>query len=166
MAQVLNERMSVAIEGDFVVFLIGMRVNKPWKIHRWLPVFTAMPSMLAELSKKPELGLLGYRLVLGSDGPTVIQYWRSVEQLQAYARADGSAHLPAWRKFRASVGDSGDVGIWHETYLVGEGRYEAIYANMPRVGLATAGEHVPVAQLGNTAARRLGHTSTPAPVAD
>jgi Domain of unknown function (DUF4188) len=27
------------LEGDFVVFLIGMRINKPWKLHRWLPVY-------------------------------------------------------------------------------------------------------------------------------
>ena len=35
MAKVNNQRMTVEIEGDFVVFLIGMRLNKPWKIHKW-----------------------------------------------------------------------------------------------------------------------------------
>ena len=32
-----------------VVFLIGMRINKWWKIHQWLPVFLAMPKMIKEL---------------------------------------------------------------------------------------------------------------------
>ena len=51
MAQVIGSRMSVEMEGEFVVFLIGMRVNKPWKLHKWLPVFLAMPKMLAERAR-------------------------------------------------------------------------------------------------------------------
>jgi hypothetical protein len=51
---------------------------------------------------------------------------------------------------------SGDVGIWHETYRVRAGEYEAIYGNMPRVGLAGAGELVPVGSTNDTAARRIG----------
>ena len=35
MARVMAERMCAQIDGDFVVFLIGMRVNKPWKVWRW-----------------------------------------------------------------------------------------------------------------------------------
>ena len=49
MATVVPQRMAAQIEGDFVVFLIGMRINKPWKLHKWLPVFLAMPRMLKEL---------------------------------------------------------------------------------------------------------------------
>jgi len=29
MATVSNQRLAASIEGDFVVFLIGMRINKP-----------------------------------------------------------------------------------------------------------------------------------------
>jgi len=43
---IFRGRHSARIGGDFVVFLIGMRINKPWKVHRWLPVFIAMPSMI------------------------------------------------------------------------------------------------------------------------
>ena len=75
-------------------FLIGMTVNKPWRVDAWLPVFAAMPGMLAELSRDPDSGLLGYRLVLGGRGPTVVQYWRSVEQLYAYASDTTSRHRP------------------------------------------------------------------------
>ena len=59
MADVIAPRMTAEIEGDFVVFLIGMRINKPWKLHKWLPVFLAMPKMLTELRKHPESGFLG-----------------------------------------------------------------------------------------------------------
>ncbi|WP_439577225.1 monooxygenase family protein, partial [Elioraea sp.] len=81
---VIPRRLSAEIDGDFVVFLIGMRINRPWKLHRWLPVFLAMPRMLKELQARPELGLLGVRY-LGR--LSFVQYWRSFEQLEAYARA-------------------------------------------------------------------------------
>ena len=38
------ERLTATLDGDFVVFLIGMRVNRPLKLHRWLPVAAASPS--------------------------------------------------------------------------------------------------------------------------
>ena len=49
MGQIIAERMAAEIEGDFVVFIIGMRVNRAWKLHKWVPVFLAMPRMLKEL---------------------------------------------------------------------------------------------------------------------
>ena len=59
MGEIIPERMAAEIEGDFVVFIIGMRVNKPWKLHKWVPVFLAMPRMLKELKQQPESGFLG-----------------------------------------------------------------------------------------------------------
>ncbi|MEA2142902.1 MAG: hypothetical protein QOI64_1332 [Solirubrobacteraceae bacterium] len=152
---IFHGRHSATIEGDFVVFLIGMRINKPWKPHRWLPVFVAMPKMIRELERDPGSGFLGSSTGFLSTGPTVIQYWRSFEHLERYARNPDARHLPAWRAFNQRVRGSGDVGIWHETYRVRAGEYEAIYGNMPRVGLAKVAEHRP---LGTTtsAARRLG----------
>src|SRR6266702_2283866 len=91
MAKVVAGRMSADIEGDFVVFLIGMRFNRPWHVVRSMSAFTAMPRMLAYLRKHPEAGLLHAMLVIGPDGPMVIQYGRSVEQLEACARRAGAA---------------------------------------------------------------------------
>ena len=34
MAKVSEQRMAAHIEGDFAVFLIGMRINKLWKFHK------------------------------------------------------------------------------------------------------------------------------------
>lgn len=148
-------RHSARIEGDFVVFLIGMRINKPWKLHRWLPIFLAMPRMIRDLERDPASGFLGSTLGLWRTGPSVVQYWRSFEDLERFARDPQSRHLPAWTSFNRLVRASGDVGIWHETYRVPAGEYEAVYGNMPRIGLARAGEHVPVGST-TSAARRIG----------
>ncbi len=139
MADIIAKRMCAEIEGDFVVFLIGMRINKLWKVWRWAPVAAAMPRMLAELARAPELGLLHARTHFGFPNLLVVQYWRSFEQLEAYAKNRDAAHLPAWRAFNTAVGSGGDVGIWHETYVVRGGCYESVYNNMPPFGLGVAG---------------------------
>ena len=124
-----------ALDGDFVVFLIGMRINRPWKVHRWWPVYRAMGRMLAELT--PEHGLLRWeRGLLG--GPMVVQYWRSRADLERFSR--GELHMPAAREFNRRVRRSGDVGVWHETYEVRAGEYETAHANVPVFGLRAAAQ--------------------------
>ena len=148
-------RHAASIEGDFVVFLIGMHVNKPWKVHRWWPVMRAMRPMIRDLMRDPDSGLLGVTPGLLAGGPAVVQYWRSFEDLERFARDPGARHLPAWRAFNAQVRASGDVGIWHETYRVRAGEYEAVYGNMSRIGLANVADHRPV-ETTSTAAQRIG----------
>ena len=149
-------RRVAQIDGDFVVFLIGMRINRPWRPHKWLPVLTAMRPMIRELARDPESGFLGATQGFLAGGPALVQYWRSFDDLDRYARDREGRHLPAWRAFNRRVRDSGDVGIWHETYRVREGAYEAIYGNMPRVGLAAVGDHRLTGTASQTAARRNG----------
>lgn len=139
MTAIRAERLCAEVEGEFVVFLIGMRINKWWKIGSWLPVAIAMPKMLIELEGKPELGLMHYRNHFGLRNIWVVQYWRSFEHLEAYARSADAAHLPAWQAFNKAVGSNGGVGIWHETYVIKPGAYENIYNNMPAFGLGAAG---------------------------
>lgn len=137
MAPVVPRRVTARIEGDFVVFLIGMRINRPWKIHKWLPAFLAMPRMLRELERTPDSGFLGH--IAGFR--VIVQYWRSFEHLEAYARNPDREHWPAWLDFNRRVGGSrGDVGIWHETYRVRAGEYECVYSGMPPFGLGRAGD--------------------------
>jgi Domain of unknown function (DUF4188) len=155
MPTVIPGRMTHDYDGDLVVFLIGMRINKPWRPDLWLPVFSAMPRMLAELMKDKESGLLSYRLAFGAGGPFVVQYWSSQEKLYRYASDRNAAHRPAWAAFnRRARKTPGAVGIWHETYVVE--RAESIYVGMPVAGLAAATSAVPVARRGETAAERLG----------
>jgi hypothetical protein len=140
MAQVIPTRMTAEVEGDFVIFLIGMRINKPWKIHKWLPVALAMPRMLKELEANPDSGFLGCIQTLGM----IVQYWRSFEHLEAYARSRDRQHWPAWVDFNRRIGNSrGDVGIWHETYQAHAGEYETVYSGMPPIGLGKVGRLVP-----------------------
>jgi hypothetical protein len=156
MRKTINKRMHAKIEGDFVVFIIGMRINKLWKIHKWLPVALAMPKMLMELAKNPESGFLGAR-----QGPLwVVQYWRSFDHLVNYARNRDSKHFPAWVKFNRNIGNSGDVGIWHETFLVKDGQYETVYNNVPPSGLGKIGTLIPAVGKYGSAMSRAGRIET------
>lgn len=154
----LNRRIAGDVEGDFVVLLIGMRINKLWKVHRWLPVFRGMPRMLDRLENDPNSGLLGYEVSLGLRNHLVIQYWRSFEQLHAFATDGDDMHVPTWQRFNRTVGDNGDVGIWHELFIVESDRFEAIYRNVPLRGLASAADYVPATGRQRTSSGRLGFT--------
>jgi len=135
-------------DGDLAVFLIGMRVNRPWRPDLWLPVFGAMPGMIAELyaakaaaarGEGPDLGFLEARTLIGAGGPTLVQYWRDVESIYRYANDPAHRHRPAWTAFyRRSRRATGAVGIWHETYAVPAGAHESLYVGMPPTGLGKA----------------------------
>jgi len=149
------ERLTANLEGDFAVFLIGMRINKPWKVGQWWPVAQAMPRMLRELAAQPESGLLAGEMWFGRT-TIMVQYWRTLDQLLAYAKDKQAQHLPAWRAFNRAVGTNGDVGIWHETYCVSPGTYENVYVNMPPFGLGRAGALLPASGARQSAHERLG----------
>jgi hypothetical protein len=134
--------MTADVDGEFVVFLIGLRINKPWKIHKWLPITIAMQKMLKELHQSPELGFVNVESWFGRTS-IMVQYWKSFEHLERYAKSQSSEHLPAWAEFNKKVASNGDVGIWHETYLSQKGQYECVYNNMPKFGLAKFGAHIP-----------------------
>jgi hypothetical protein len=152
---ILKERMTARLEGEFAVFLIGLRINHPWAIHKWLPVTAAMPRMLKELYSKPELGLLSHEMWF-SRTIILVQYWRSLDALLDYSKARDSAHLPVWQAFNRAMGTNGSVGIWHETYLAKPGTYENVYVNMPAFGMGKAGELVPAKSGLQSASGRLG----------
>jgi hypothetical protein len=163
MAAIHAGRFTAQIEGDFVVFLIGMRINRLLLVHKWMPVAAAMPRMLAELNKNKDLGLLHAQGFLGGRTVMILQYWRSFEQLHAYAHARDKEHLPAWAEFNRKVGGNGSVGIFHETYSVKAGQYESVYANMPVFGLARAGSMVPAVGRLQSAMSRMGRPESGEP---
>lgn len=125
-------------EEEVVLFLIGMRVNRWHKVRSWLPTFVAMPRMLAELSRNPDLGLLHHHSYWSGRIMMVAQWWRSVEDLGRFARDAGRTHAPAWAAFNRNAAGTGDVGIWHETYRVPKQGVESLYGNMPAFGLGAA----------------------------
>lgn len=154
MNPIVAQRRAAKMDGEFVVFLIGMRVNRWWKLLTWLGVGAAMPRMLKELSANPELGCLGFESWFGRT-TMLVSYWRSMDHLHAYAKNRNAQHLPAWRRFNQLIGTNGDVGVWHETYRSRAGDYEAVYVNMPAFGLAKVGESVAAEGAYARAASRL-----------
>ena len=161
MAQKINEgRWTAHIEGDFVVFLIGARFNSKLHLARSLKDLggrrRGMQAMLDHLVAHPEKGLLGYE----SYGLTMnVQYWRSFEDLERFARDDSDPHRGVWRNYWKRVGRDPRSGIWHETFLVRAGEYEAVYGNMPAHGLAQASELVRIGA-DSSARGRLGRAAT------
>ena len=159
MTKALPGRATHSYEGELIVFLIGMTINKPWRPDLWGPVFMAMPGMLRELATDPESGMLGYRLTLEGINPTLIQYWSSLDKLYAYAADPRAQHRPAWTEFNTRARKSpGAVGVWHETYLVE--RAESVYSGTPELGLARATTRIPVLSKGNAARQRLAEGAT------
>lgn len=154
MPEVKAGRWRADIDGDFVVFLIGARLDKRRLVRSFLDLGgrRGMLHMLKLLSENPEKGLLGYEM--SAFGGIIVQYWRSFEHLERFANDTSDPHVAAWRNYWKRVGKDARTGIWHETYLVRAGEYEAIYGNMPPYGLGKASSLVPLSE-GSTSRARL-----------
>jgi hypothetical protein len=152
MTSVRSGMWTAQIEGDFVVFMIGTRLDPRHPLRWWRDIGgqRGMFHMLKHLSDHPEKGMLGYHFL----GFTIVQYWRSFEHLERFAASADDPHAAAMRRYWRRVGTSARSGIWHETFLVRAGEYEAVYANMLPHGLGQAGELVPVSE-GSSARKRL-----------
>lgn len=130
MVEIRRGRWTARMDEPYVVFIIGMRINNIWKVHQWVPTMRAMGRMLTELYKNPAHGFLGGKTWFART-TVLIQYWRSFEDLEAYAKARDLEHLPAWANFNRKVSSGGDVGVFHETYRIAPGQYENVFVNMP-----------------------------------
>ena len=86
--------------------------------RKWLTTFRAMGPMLSEFVQTPGEGVRGAEFLFYWPGVAVLQYWRSFEDLERFARNPDDPHLPAWQRFNRVVEPDGSVGIWHESYLV------------------------------------------------
>jgi hypothetical protein len=139
-------RWTADIAGDFVVFLLGAEVRDPEQAGPALGLLMAMVDMLAELVQDPTKGLLGFQQ-FGDIGGVIVQYWRSFEALEAYAKNPSAKHAPVWREWnRLATAERSSLGIWHE----------AIYENMPVMGLQKAGKPVTISEARASARQRLG----------
>ncbi|WP_035186376.1 DUF4188 domain-containing protein [Alteribacter aurantiacus] len=129
-------RYTAKLDEEVVVFIIGMKVNNWLAVHRYGPVFKAMPPMIRELSVNKELGCLSMESYFGLRTTLMVQYWRSTEELLAYAR--GKTHAKAWQTFNKKCRNNTAVGIYHETYVIPKGSYESVYVNIDPFGLSKA----------------------------
>ncbi len=158
-------RVTHAFDRDLVLFLIGMRIHQPWRLDVVGRVFAAMPRMVAELERNrqaagrgeaDDLGFLSARYLLDGMHPTVLQYWRSTEDLYRYAANAELSHRPAWKAFYDYAARAPQaVTIWHETYAVPAGGHESIYGGPARIGLAAIEGVVPISQRGERARERM-----------
>jgi len=156
-------RVTAERDDEIVVFLIGMRINALWKVHRWIPILLVAPRMVRELRQEDGSRLLGSWTFL-SPPRTIgfVQYWDSFESLRDYARDSDHLHLDAWAEYNEE--SDGSVGIWHETYRTDE--YETVYNNRgPRgLGVADGSELVPAAGKHRSAAARIDGEEDPMPI--
>jgi hypothetical protein len=161
-AQVFPGRYTARPAEPFVVFLIGMKINRFWSIRKWSMGARAFVRMHKTLLAHPEKGFLGGQPILYGRGIGMIQYWRTFEDLERFARHPTEPHLSAWREYNRLIGTDGTFGVWHETYKIDPGECESVYDNMPLFGLATVTEHAPALGRRETARRRLGGQNEPA----
>ncbi|WP_231855435.1 DUF4188 domain-containing protein [Tsukamurella pseudospumae] len=152
-----------AHDGDVIVFLIGMQPRPTWNLGQAVFLTRSMFGMQRELKRDRRrggaIGFLGGYNAFTTTGPMAVQYWRSFEDLERYARSTDFRHRPAWLKFYAMTHQDGRsrAGIWHETYRVPAGGHESIYGDLAKpVGLGAAVGVQPVGRRGTSARERIG----------
>jgi hypothetical protein len=125
---------------DATLVLFGLRANRWARVWSWLPLVRALRRMLAEAEAKPaESGLLWAHQWRDGRVFTVLSYWRDMEAAMGWAQDKRFRHARDWRRYnRGRVGDSGDVGLWHEVVAIDPERLHTIYRDMDRRGLAAA----------------------------
>ena len=111
--------------------------------------------MLDELEADPSKGLLGYTRH-GEPGRVSSS---STGGRSTRSRPTPATPAPGTR--RCGVRGTGSArktavhGIWHETFKVSAGNYEAIYQNMPVMGLQKAGRPITVTEAKDSARARI-----------
>src|SRR5579859_942481 len=156
-------RFAAQIEGDFCVFHIGIIQNVHIPTKEFKEIGDAFTAMHRDLEANPEkYGYFGSTNYVSSnirvDSAMTIQYWRSQEHLNAYARDHMNKHFPAMKWSSGYMKVSANVGFWHESFKVHAGEYEGIYVNCPELLLGKAGRLVPATGKRKTARGRLGST--------
>jgi hypothetical protein len=160
MKEIYEGRWIARLDEPFVVLLIGMRINKLWHVHRWLPLVFQMGRMLRELHTNRAKGFLGGKTWFGRT-TVLIQYWRSMEDMEHYATIKHSNRTPAWVTFYEAVEATDSVGAYHELYAIEQGRYDNSFINMPRTLLSSV---APICAVGGPNGISEASLSSPSPL--
>jgi len=131
--------MTAQVDGAFVVFLVGMRINRPFRVQEWLPMVKAFGDLKKELyESNTDSGFMG---CTNLGFLTQVQYWQSLEHLEAYIQGDGHRVWPAWDDFtrKSQTNERRAFGVWYEAFLVEDGAYSSLYTGMPAHGLGKCG---------------------------
>lgn len=147
MVAINTDRMTAELDGGFVIYINGMRLNKLRAVHKYLLAGLKAAQMFKELEQDPDSGFLGYLpAYMSLRSGAAIQYWRSLEDIRRFAQDPDDLHVPAWKWYNETVGNNGELGFWAELYVIDEGNYETFYRNMYPVGLGEFGEFVPMSE--------------------
>ncbi|WP_224336535.1 monooxygenase family protein [Haloprofundus halobius] len=112
MSSDIERRGTADVEGRLVVYINGMRLNKLRAIPQWVAAGRKRARMFERLEADPDSGFLGYQpAFMGLRTGAAIQYWRSLEDLQRFARDPNDLHVPAWNWYNEAVDDGGGVGF-------------------------------------------------------
>ncbi len=150
-----HDAVTARLPGEFVVVVLGIRLNRWWRLGDWLWARRSMRRLFRDLEADPSWGLLGYQEWSGWRHLTTVQYWTSFEDLVRWSRVPKGEHRTVWTEYTRRLAASGSVGVWHETYVVGPGRYETVYTNVPPTGLGrVAPRETAIRRLGTAAGRR------------
>ena len=153
--RVIPGRHHAELDGEVIVFPIGMKINRWWAIHRWFrPVVSTVRLWRHVQFVRPDGYLFGY-LFFYSRGVGMVQYWRDFEALEAFAQDRGQPHLAAWRQLVSQTSHDQTFGYWHETYVVDASNSETIYGSMAPFGLAAAAGYATVGAKSENARSRL-----------
>lgn len=160
MVPINRERMVAEIDGEYVVYINGMRLNKLRALPKYLRAGLKAAKMFERLEADPDSGFLGYLpAYMSLRSGAAIQYWRSLEDIKRFAQDPDDLHVPAWQWYDEEVGNDGELGFWAELYVVKDGSFETFYRNMPPTGLGEHGSLVPMEDHH----RRLGLSDTETP---
>jgi len=120
--------------------LFGLRVNRWGRVWSWWPLVRALRRMVREAETSPdESGMLWARQWRDDREFTVLSYWRDMQSALGWAQDARFRHVDAWRRYNhGRVGDSGDVGLWHEVIEIDPKRLHTIYRDVEWRGLAAA----------------------------
>ena len=94
------------------------------------------------------------RFAMGWRHAGALQYWEGFEALDAWSRR--APHAGWWREAVDRMRARGDVGVYHEAYLVARRDVESIYLDCPPVGLSAFGVTAEPVGPKTTARDRLG----------
>lgn len=149
-------RMLADMEGEFLVFVVELRIYQLLRFWKWYPIVTAMGQMLRELMQKPEYGLLNFEYWFAFRRQLFLMYWRSYEHMHDWVLDKDATHIAGWKMLNQLMKESpGVLGFWHESIVVQPDQYEAFYRNVPSVGLGRAATLVPLEGRATTSAARL-----------
>ncbi|CAF3726859.1 unnamed protein product [Rotaria socialis] len=155
---IIRSTYTARCDGDFVVCLIGIRPNGANPFTKsFIEAGNAFRDMLAELESNPTLGYMGGDIYVGANDrkstTLVVQYWRDYESLERWTHTKMGVHIKTMLAYMKNDRVNGINGVWHETYKVKDGQYEAIYLNMPPMGLALATQAVHEIKTNNASER-------------